>query len=297
MNQEEQNVSATSELDTVAPGGEVANLNELEERLAAQKQEQLRDERIQIPRLDVVQGTTKRPPEGANPGDFFNTITGDVFGTSVLFLTAVYHRGRAYAETEDDGKGGRRRTGKFFAAGPEATVPSFWPEQFRGKAFAELPEAEERYSEMANAEVIAWGSGPPIQTTYNFTGLVLAPELDGVQPMPMRLSLKSTSAGAARKLLSMLKPLRTYWARPVLMSTERRSFDSGPAFVVNTGEYGSPPEDNHRLAAVEIALAAERVGFVEAGSNAISTAADAEATATEESDAEPADRGEDKPKF
>lgn len=286
-------------------GGMTAEqLEAYEAAASARKRETLQGERIQVPRLDVVQGTTRKPPEGAEPGDMFNTITGDVFGSEVLFLVGAYHRGRAYAEKDDKGK----RTGRFFAAGPEAVVPSFWPAQFRGKAFAELPEAEERFREIINNEAeaaaeegrdpkLVWGSGPPIQTTYNFVGVVVDPVPEDAEPFPVRISMKATSAGQARKLLSMLKPLHTYWQRTVHLSTERRTFDEGPAFVWQVGEYGPSPTPEQRALAIQIDQASEQGRIEEHPGDAESQPSAAAKAEAVEGEAVEIDRGADKPSF
>lgn len=236
---------------------ELEQLEALESQAAQIGRNALADERIQVPLLTVVQGTTKKPPEGANLGDFVNSLTGSIYGDDIQFLVAEYHRGRFYAEKDDKGK----RTGRTFAAGSEAIVPSYWPEEYAGKAFADLDDAEERYSERANAGEIEWDSGPPINTTYNYTGFVVFPEVDA-DPFPVRLALQRAGTPAAKTLNTLLKAQPSHWHKTIHLKTERvQSSRDEPYHVVRTEGYGEAPELPYRKAAVELALAAQQLGL------------------------------------
>lgn len=249
---------------TTAEAAELANLDELEAQATAAARRTLADERIQVPMLSIVQGTTKNPPPNARPGDFVNTVTGAVFGTSIEFLVAHFNRGRFLSVKNEE-------TGKrdAYAAGPEPIVPSYWPDKYAGKVFADLPDAEETYAQLANDGQIEWGSGPPIQTTYNFTGIII-PESDdeddvAAAEIPVRLSLKSTSAKAGRKAITLIKAQRNPWAKSLLISTQRKEGNEGAYFVAQVDEYGAAPDDTSRRKAVELALAAEQLGLQAVG--------------------------------
>lgn len=244
---------SNTELATPEAGAEVANIDELEAQLAEKQREDLKGTRTPVPFLTPLQGSTKVKPTGVSDGTFYNTLTGEGYATEIEFLIGHAETGRFLSQKDE--RTGQRRA---FAAGPVATVPNHWPEQFRGKAFAELPEAFERYNQMVQEGQIEWGSGPPIQTAYNFLGIVVEPQLEGRDPFPVRLSLKSTSAGAGRKMLGLARSLRTPWAHTVKLSTTRREFKDGSAYVVVFDGLGDAPADEHRRLAIEIAQHAQQ---------------------------------------
>lgn len=248
----------SQELET-RQAAELAAIEELEAQASEESRASLADERIKVPILSIVTGTTKSPPDGSKPGDFFNSVTGAVYGTSIELLTAVYNRGRTYAPKGADG----RRSGEWYVAGPESIVPDSWPEEFRGRVFAELPEAEETFKRNVNDGVHPWAGGPPITTTYNFTGHVLTSQTGAEEPIPVRLSLSRTSAPAARTLITMLKAQRNLWAKAIKLSTQRKDGKEGPYYVVVTGSYGATPDLEQRRGALELHQAAQRVGLSE----------------------------------
>ncbi len=251
----------STELET-QQAAELAAVEALEAEAAASARSSLADERIRVPMIAPVQGTTKNPPKGSTGGDFVNTVTGTVYGPEIEMLIAVYNRGRTYAPKDPEtGK----RTGEWYVAGPEAIVPNDWPEEFRGRVFAELPEAEETFKRNANDRVHPWGSGPPITTTYNFTGYVVKSAAEDEEPIPVRLSLSRTSTRAARTLITMLKAQRSFWAKAIQLSTKREESVDGPYYVVQVGSYGAEPTLAQRKAAAELHLAAEQLGLAEVG--------------------------------
>lgn len=246
-----------------------AELAEQEAALLAEARDDFANESLTIPRLSLVQGTTKNPPDGANPGDFYNTLTGAVFGSSLEFVVSKYNRGRFYAP---DGV-----SGPTYVAGEDIVVPDYWPDELAGKVFSELPESEEGHKARANAGEIEWGSGPAIATTYNFTGYVTGEEI------PARLSLMKTSASTARKIITLLKAMRAPWDKAIAISSRREVGDNGPYFVVEAA-YGSPVDTDQRQKAVELFAAVRERGIDEQGSAAAADAAD-----KPEAPAEPAD--------
>ncbi len=272
--------------DVAAPEAtntDLTNFDDVEKRLAQRQQEQLAGERLRPPFLQVLQATAEKKPAGVEDGEFYNTLTGFGYGTEIEFLIGYAERGRFYSVKP---KGEKRRG--FSATQADVTVPSHWPENLRGKVFAELPEAEERYSEMANAGQIEWGSGPPISTTYVFVGIVTQHKGGDIAPTPVKLSLMRTSAPAGRTMLGLARSLRTPWAHAIKLSTERKQFADGPAFFVNYDGLAEPPEDDLRTAAVQIALQAEQGAL-----DTDTTGGDAPPSAPKGESRE----GSDKPKF
>lgn len=196
-----------------------------------------RDE-FNVPMLVLVQATSKNPPQGSNPGDFVNALTGENYGTSIEFIIAAQHKGRFYSE----GKGGRA----FSAQGP--VVPNHWPEKYRGQNFADLPDAEEQFRERVNTHEISWESGPPIATTHNFVGLV-----GGHLDVPVRMSLMKASVPTATKLKALLRIPRAPWDRAVTVESFRDTNKNGEPFQNVKVELGRETDAAERLAAVKVA--------------------------------------------
>lgn len=254
---------------------DAAELAQIEEGLAGASN--LASFGATVPRIDVVQGTTKQPPADAKLGDLYNTVTGAVFGTSVEFLVAEAHKGRFLG-------GKRSPDGKTYAAGDTPVVPEHWPEQYRGRVFAELPEAQERYSAAANAGEIQWGQGPPIQDSFNFTGFVIKAAQGEIELFPVRLSLKSTSSKAARKAGTLLRGQKTLWTKALIFRTERETnSENEPYYVVHCDGYGDEPTFDQRKQAIEAALFAQQIGFLDSETIARATDAGDEPAAEGES--------------
>lgn len=239
-------------------GTDLAALEELEARAAGASQRALGDERIRVPRLSVVQGTTREAPEDASPGEFYNSVTAENHGKSIEMLIAHFSRGRFYAELDE--KTGER-TGRTFVAGSEPVVPDHWPAEFAGQVFAELPAAEETYSAMVNAGEFEWGKGPPIATSFNFTGFVTDPAPEG-DYVPVRLPLMRSNRPAADTIITLLRAASVPWKRAIRLNTDRvENRHGGVNHVVRVGGYGAGPDNILRRAAAELALAAEQVGM------------------------------------
>lgn len=255
----------------------LAELEDMERQAAEASRSALADERIQVPLLAKVQGTSKNPPKEAKLGDFVNTVTGAVYGNDIEFLIAVYNRGRFMVELDEDGE----RTGRTFVAGNDSVVPGNWPEQYRGRVFADLPEAEETFKQNVNDGVHQWGHGPLINTTYNFTGVVTRSAVTDEEPIPVRLSMMRSDVPAARTIITMLKSQRTMWARAIHLTTERVQGNEGAYFATKVEDFGDEPTLVQRRQAAELALAADQVGLREVGDPAEGSV---EGTATEETE-------------
>lgn len=212
-------------------------------------------------RLDVRQSMSKNVPDGIALGDFYNTITGVGYGNRIEFLTIEAHKGRFLGSK-------RSPDGKTYAAGDEQIVPSYWPEQYRGKVFSELPEAHERYSEAVDAGEIQWDKGPAIIDSYNFIGFVIGSANGGeVEPFPVKFSIRASNGAnrrAANKAGTLLRALPNLWSKALLFaSDEDRNKGGDEFFSIVTEGYGREPEVRERKAAVEAALFQRTIGFID----------------------------------
>lgn len=225
-----------------------------EQALIEANQEEVDASEFVVPILKLAQPLTGEVTEGdASAGDFILGLTGDVIAPPFNFIIASKGKGRF----KPGGDGERT-----LVAYDTANVP--WQEDpFFGKPFSEHPDAEETYSERANNNEIEWGSGPPIQTTHNYTGYVLPPdswdeEADGefpIQGIPVRLSLRRTSAPTARKLNTVLDAVLRggFWNKVFEISSVQKK-NKGTFYVVEaTTKRNSTPAE--KKAALELAQA------------------------------------------
>ena len=205
-----------------------------------------------VPVLKVCQSLTAEVVEGdAKPGDFLNSLTQENYGSEISFVVAAYQKGRFYSDKE---------TGRSYAAfGPVA--PESWPEEYAGRAFTEIDDAEERFRDLVNAEKIEWGTGPKISTTHNFIGYVVDSEV------PVRLSLMRTNNGAARKLKTMLRFAAAPWDAVFILKTEAQRSSRNEPFQSVTVKQGEKTTAEQRSMAVAIAqaVAGNRVADSTAG--------------------------------
>lgn len=244
--------------DTAAQ--ELAELQSEADLLADEFKADLTRDEFTVPMLMLVQATSKHPPEGSNPGDFVNALTGENYGKSIEFIVAAQHKGRFYTE----GKGGRA----YSAQGP--VVPNHWPEKYRGQNFADLPDAEEQYRERVNSKEIFWESGPPIATTHNFVGVVA-----GHMDVPLRLSLMKASVPAATKLKALLRIPRAPWDKAITVESFRDTNKNGEPFQNVKVELGRETEASERLAAVKVAQGVKAQNARYAGDESLEEAREA----------------------
>lgn len=208
------------------------------------------DTDLVVPVLKICQSLTAEVVEGdAKAGDFVNSLTQENFGSELTFIIAAYQKGRFYAD-KDNGR-------SYVANGPIA--PDSWPEEYVGKPFAQIDDAEEKYRELVNAGKIEWGNGPKISTTHNFIGIV-----DG-SPVPVRLSLMRTNVPAARKLKTMLRFSQAFWDTAFVLKTEAKRSQRNEPFQALVVKQGGKTTPEQRQAAVQIAMAVKsnRVSDVE----------------------------------
>lgn len=247
-----------TDLAEVNPAAQALGLtNEEYDDLIAGQEEEFSDDSLQIPILKIGQPLTREvQAEQAEPGEFINTLTGDGLGNELDFIVAYYQQGRFAAD---------RETNKAYVAFGDV-IPDAWEPllgaQFVGTRFDEHPDAEEVYKERVNNKEIEWGKGPSISTTHNYTGIALVPvrdedgnPTDEVEMQPVRLSLQRTNMPAVRKINSLKKmSLRgqPFFNRVFNLSTERKSFAKGPAFLL-VPKMGRETDIEERLAAADLA--------------------------------------------
>lgn len=260
-----------------------------EDRLAAQKAAEGADDRVELPRLGLIGGLTKgkkdlKHVDGTlgQDGEYYNNLTGEVFGPEVEFLVVAHFRGRFYS---DEILGSFRAT--------EAIVPNHWPERFRGKAFVDLPESEEGLNRLIDEGKAEWRSGPPISTTYNYVGFVLdpAPQLGD---FPVELSLMRSNVPAHRALKRLMTPMRQYHDRSVRLATETKDAPGkkgGEFYVVSVGRYVQETSPENRARAVDLAQKLATLGYTSVGDET-----EAEGTPATKTPAD-APGTEDKPDF
>lgn len=196
-----------------------------------------------LPVIKLMQGQSGEVQRSeAETGEFVNSLTAENYGESFDLIISSYFKGRFYAPENEDG---------VYVASSDV-VPSNWPEQWAGKRFDEVPEAEEQHKARANDpdDSFEWGKGPLIQTTHNYIGF--RPEEPGI---PVRLSLKGVSSKAHRKIASLLKFGGTPWASTIHIASQAGSNKKGQpySFVVATQGRQTTPEE--REAAKDLFLA------------------------------------------
>lgn len=222
----------------------------------AQQEENLGDVAYRVPILKLCQALTKEVKEGdAEAGDFLNTLTGESYGNEVDFIVSYYQPGRAAS-----GKDGR-----YYVSIEDDHIPESWSDlvgaEFVGTRFDEYPDAEEEYKRRVNAGEIEWAKGPLISTTYNYTGLVITPALEGSdeepQLMPARVTFKRTTKSAHEKLRMLKDSLlrnKAYWDVVFTLSTAAKSFGRNDAYIVNVKKNRDTTADEKQFA-VEVAQA------------------------------------------
>lgn len=230
--------------------------------------------------MKIAQPLTKEVgQELVEPGEFFNTGTGESVGNVVEFIVAYFHKGRSAAD---------RDSGRYYVGGFD-TIPDHWGdlvgEEFVGTPFAEFPDAEEQYKQRVNRKEIPWGKGPLVSTTYNFTGFALVedPETGETEYQPVRLSLQRTGKSAAQKWHTLrASKLRNkpWWGRVFSLGTDKATFDKGMAYLL-TVKLGRETTPDEQSAATELALSVQRGNVVD----------NAESESATDKPAKPADDG------
>ena len=269
-------MTPSKEVAKTTPAEALGLTQEEYDNLVGAQDDEFDSDSLQTPILKIGQPLTREvQQEQAEPGEFINTLTGEGIGTEIDFVVAYYQKGRFAAD---------RDTNKAFVAFGD-TIPEAWEPlvgaSYVGTRFDEHPDAEETYKARVNNKEIEWGKGPLISTTHNYTGLALV-EVDGETEMqPVRLSLQRTNMPAVRKINSLKRMSmrnRPFWDKVFSLSTERKTFAKGTAFLL-VPKLTRDTTEEERLAAVELAqaVAAGRVTDNQAGESAADAPAEPDA--------------------
>jgi hypothetical protein len=241
----------------LTPSTELTQRDQELAALQAQQEEEFAGDTFQTPILKLCQPLTREVQEDqAEAGDFLNTLSGETLGTQIDFIVSYYEKGRSAAD---------RKNNRYYIAFSDA-IPDSWSdlvgEEFVGTPFAEYPDAEEEYKRRVNSGEIEWEKGPLISTTYNYTGYVIVPppvgDEDGeAELQPVRLSLQRSNKKAADKINTIRRAIlrgKPLWDKVLELSTARKTFNSGTAYVLNV-KAGRDTTAEEREAAGDLALA------------------------------------------
>lgn len=175
-----------------------------------------------LPTIKPTQQLTREVVDRqVDAGVWLNTVTGDDYGPDIEFVIVGYVKGRFLVHKRDTPE---EKT--YVANGPVA--PDTWPEEYAGRHFADIEDAEEVWKKRSNDpdDDHEFGKGPPITTTHNFAGFVKG------EGIPARLGLSRTSATAARKILSVLEfSTRAPWASAFKLSLKLEEKGGKPYYV------------------------------------------------------------------
>lgn len=256
----------SKELDKVEdePGTDLAEaISAEEEALIAANQAEVDAAEFVIPILKLAQPLTDEVTSGtAKAGDFVLALTGEAFTPPIEFVVAGKAKGRF--------KPGRQGT-RTLVAYDTPTVP--WKDDPHfGQPFAEHPDGEEQFKARVDAGDHDWGHGPPIQTTFNYTGYLLGSEV------PVRLSLRRTSAPAARKWNTLLDAVLRgrFWDQVFTVGSEQQKNDQGAFYVVTvTPSRKTTPDEKKQAIQLATALRNQSVTTVGDGDDAPTKAPEA----------------------
>lgn len=220
-----------------------ADLAAEEAALVAANQSEVDASEFTVPVLKLAQPLTDEVTSGeARPGQFILSLTGDAYDGPFEFIVAGKGKGRFRP-----GRNGERT----LVAYDTNEVPESWTDDpFKGQPFSEHPDAEEQYSARANAGEIEWGSGPPIQTTYNFTGYIVG------EDVPVRISLRRTSAPQAKKWTTLLDAVLRgrYWDKVFVVNSVQQKNDKGAYYVADV-KLGRAATAAEKTQAIQLATA------------------------------------------
>jgi hypothetical protein len=209
---------------TDAPSNELATVDE--QALIAGAVGGIDSEDLVLPVIKPTQQLTREVVDGkVAGGHFYNVVTGQDYGDEMNFVVVGYSKGRFLVHNRDQED---ERT--YVASG--STAPDTWPQEYAGKAFVDIPDAEEQWKLAANAEGGEWGHGPPIVTTHNYVGFVLeSPDI------PARIGLSRTSAPTARTINTLMRfGGKAPWANAIALKTEAREVRGKPFYVVKASQ-------------------------------------------------------------
>lgn len=232
---------------------DAAELEKQDQALAEKALANIDKSDLSLPMVVLAQQQTVEVTDGTiESGKWLNKVTGEDLGDEIDFVVGYYYKGRFYSPDDED------RT--YNAQGPVA--PANWPDQFAGKNFADIPEAEEQHKRRANdpEDDFQFGGGPEIETTHNFIGFLT--EYPGVA---VRISLKSTSTPAAEKVNNIATFAGSYWANAFTLGIAKRTNKRDQPFFVATVKKGEQTTDDQRAYAREISFRAGEAQYSLAG--------------------------------
>lgn len=250
------------------PDAELAELEAAEAAAAQGALAGLDDVDLTIPVLKVAQSLTQEVTDGdAEPGHYVNALTGEDLGGEISFVVAAAHKGRFYKRTKamKDLPG---EIGQVYVAS-EDRVPDNWPDEWKGQAFADLPESEEQYKVRVNSGEIEWDSGPAIRTTFNFIGF--RPEEPS---LPLRLSLMRSGAPTARKIITLVRAAGVPWKHVFNLGTDQRTNAEDQPYFVPSVIRGDQTSAELRREALELSQRIQSSGYQAAGDEALDEDAD-----------------------
>jgi len=228
-----------SDLEQVPESGaELEPLSPEEQALAEGVKGSIDSKSLVLPAIKLTHGLTKEVENGeVDEGVYINSLTKEQFGDDVPFVVCGIYPGRFYNDS----------TGTYVARTDVA--PDNWPEEYAGRPFADIEDAEECWKADANAGVHPFGKGPPIATTANFVGFVVGQD----DELPLRLSLMRTSMPAANKLKTMIYGLRAPWDRVFQLRVSKGTNSEGRSFYKSEVASGAPISKDDRQKAIKIA--------------------------------------------
>lgn len=201
---------------------------------------------VSVPMIVLTQQLTKEVENREiESGRWLNKVTGEDLGDEISLVIGYYYVGRFYSPKDQDQT--------YNAQGPVA--PANWPSEFAGKHFADIPQAEEQHKAAANDpdNPAEWGSGPEIETTHNFIGFL--PEYPDV---PVRVSLKSTSAPTAQKVNDIATFASSYWLNTFDLGIVKKTNKRDQPYFVATARKGEQTTPEQRAAAREVSFLAAK---------------------------------------
>lgn len=227
---------------------ELEPLSPEEQALIDSAKAEIDSDSLILPALKLTQSLTAEVQDGdVEKGHIINSLTGEDYGDNVEVVVSAYFKGFFYSD---------RETNQSFVAQGDI-APDNWPEEYAGKAFADLPDGEEQWAAACNAKPPEheWGNGPPISTTHNFVGYVVTEE--GQPDLPVRISLMRTGKKAADKLKTLIWSARAPWDRTFILKSVSKVTNDRPYYVYDVSQGETTPAD-YRQAAVKLATSYQK---------------------------------------
>lgn len=231
-----------------------------EEALVASNQAEANPDEFIIPILKLAQPLTNEVSDGiASPGEYVLGLTGESYAPPIEFVVAGKSKGRF--------KPGDKRKGTRTLVANDTLICPWKDDPFYGQPFTEHPDAEEAFRAAVNDGQREWGSGPPIQTTANYTGFIVGTQV------PVRFSVRLTNKFArqsAQKWNTLLDAVLRgrYWDQVFELGSSQEQNASGDKFYVPTVKLLRPTTPEERQAAIQLATVLRNQNVREVGGDA-----------------------------